>query len=128
EVARRFPRSGPWTELFKQMMGFLLLASAAYFGAGRLIHGTEFWWVVTAVVAIAALFLIARTLQLTKNARPVGIAATLAVIMLGGMLWWTARITGLTSPAGASIADSNWTDYSDEQFESRRKANKPVLV
>src|SRR5205814_2735179 len=31
ELARRFPRTGPWAELVKQMMGFLLIASAVYF-------------------------------------------------------------------------------------------------
>ncbi|MEA2736379.1 MAG: hypothetical protein QOE14_2830, partial [Humisphaera sp.] len=30
ELAKRFPRSGPWPELFKQMMGFMLLAVAVY--------------------------------------------------------------------------------------------------
>ena len=31
EVARRFPRTGPWSEVVKQMMGFLLLGTAIYF-------------------------------------------------------------------------------------------------
>ena len=31
EVARRLPRTGPWAELVKQMMAFLLLATAIYF-------------------------------------------------------------------------------------------------
>src|SRR4029079_11723689 len=37
ELARKFPRTGPWSELFKQMMGFLMLAAAAYFAGGRLV-------------------------------------------------------------------------------------------
>ena len=36
QLARNFPRTGAWAELVKQMMGFLLLAAAAYFG-GRAI-------------------------------------------------------------------------------------------
>src|SRR5439155_25068290 len=48
EIARKFPRTGPWAELFKQMMGFLLIAAAAYFAGGRLVHGPQFWWLVVA--------------------------------------------------------------------------------
>src|SRR3954466_5183224 len=88
EVARRFPRSGPWPDLFKQMMGFLMLAAAMYFGAGRLISGNGFWWLVTGVVAVASLYMVARSVQLSKNPLPVGITSTLAVIMIGVMVWW----------------------------------------
>ncbi len=126
ELAKRFPRTGPWSELFKQMMGFLLLASAMYFAGGRLIHGPGFWWLVVAVIAVASLYLVARTVQLSKDARPVAIASTIAVMMLGVPTWWSARITGLTS---ANSADSgSWTAYSDDRFNDLRKSGKPVLV
>ena len=127
ELAKKFPRSGPWPELFKQMMGFMLLAVAVYFAGGRLIHGPEFWWLVVAVIAIASLYLVARTVQLSPNARPLGISATLAVIMLGGALAWTARITGLTAPA-ATVAGASFVPYSDAEFQNLRDAGKPVLV
>src|SRR5439155_26465865 len=129
ELAKHFPRTGPFSELFKQMMGFMLLAAAAYFGAGRIIGGPDFWWVVVAVVAVASFYLMARTVQLTQNARPVAIAATLAVLMLGGTLWWTARITGLTAAAGISdTSESSFMAYSDDRFNQLRDAGKPVLV
>ena len=130
EVAKKFPRTGPWSELFKQMMGFMLLASAAYFAAGRLIHGPEFFWIVVAVVAVGALFLVARTVQLSKNAVPVGISSALAILMLGSVLWWTARTTGLTDRGGAGVAAANthWVPYSAEGFEDLRRQGKPVLV
>lgn len=127
ELARKFPQTGPWSELFKQMMGFMLLAAAAYFGGGRLIHGTGFWWLIVAVVAVAALYLMARTIQLTDHARPVAISATLAVVMLGGTLWWTARITGLTQPVVA-VAGAKFEPYSDKTFQQLRDSGKPVLV
>ena len=34
-LARRLPRGGPWGEVVKQFMGFLLLAVAAYFAAAK---------------------------------------------------------------------------------------------
>jgi thiol:disulfide interchange protein DsbD len=132
EVARRFPRAGAGAELFKQMMAFLLLIAAAYFAAGRLVHGTSFWWVVTAAVAVAALFLLARTVQITKGAGAVAAASVLAVAMVGGTAWWSARVNGLGRPAAASAAgptaDATWTPYSTAAFESARSAGNPVLV
>jgi suppressor for copper-sensitivity B len=128
ELARRFPRSGPWPDLFKQMMGFLLLASAAYFGGGRLVHSTNFWWIVTAVVAVASLYLVARSVQLTKNALPVAICAILAVAMLGGTLFWTTRMTGILAPAGSANVEAAWVPYSDDQFRTARESGNIVLV
>ena len=130
ELARRFPRTGPWSELFKQMMGFMLLAAAAYFAGGRLVHGPEFWWIVVAMVAVASLFLVARTVQLSKNAVPVAVSSVLAIAMLGGVLWWTAQITGLGAPAYAAggEAKTQWVPYSTEKFEALRREGKPVLV
>ena len=130
ELARRFPRTGPWSELFKQMMGFMMLAAAAYFAGGRLVQGTGFWWIVVATVAVAALFLVARTVQLSPNALPVAVSSVLAIAMLGGVLWWTAQITGLGSPAYAAGGDvkTQWVPYSKEKFEALRKEGKPILV
>ena len=33
QVAKNFPRTGPWAEIIKQLMGFLLLATAVYFAS-----------------------------------------------------------------------------------------------
>lgn len=131
EAARRFPRTGPWAELFKQMMGFLLLVAAMYFGAGRAIHGLEFWWLVSAMVAVAGFFLMARTVQLTKSAGAVAVSAVLAVAMIGGSLWWTARVTGIGRPAlaaGNGADQSQWVEFTPEKFERARAEGKIVLV
>jgi len=129
ELARRFPRSGPWPDLFKQMMGFMLLAAAAYFGGGRLVHGLGFWWIVTAVVAVASLYLVARSVQLTKNALPVAICSAVAVAMLGGVLWWTGRMTGMFMPGGGSAAvEEAWQPYSAQRLADARAQGKTVLV
>lgn len=136
ELAQKFPRTGPVSELFKQMMGFLLLASAVYFGAGRLVHGPSFWWLVVAVIAVAALFLVARTTQITRGALGLAVSCTIAVVMLGGSLWWTVSVTGLaatgTNPStgggDASRTVDHWTPFSEEALSSARAAGQPVLV
>ena len=137
EVARNLPRTGPWSELFKQMMGFLLLAAAVYFGAGRLSEGPEFWWLVLLVVAVACVYLIARSVQLTKNAGPVMVSSVLAVVALAGTLWWTARINGLLrsgqgdgSAAGSAgaVVRAEWQPFTPQAFDAERRAGKIVLV
>jgi thiol:disulfide interchange protein DsbD len=129
ELARGIPRSGAWAELFKQMLGFMMLAAAAYFAGGRLVHGPGFWWIVVAVVAVASLYLLARTVQISKAALPVAISSILAVSLLGGILWWTARINGLLRPAAAGAAVAgNWTAFTDDAFKAARESGRPVLV
>lgn len=128
ELARKMPRSGPWTELFKQMMGFMLMAAAAYFAFGRLVVGPGFWWAVVAVVAVASFYLMARTAQLTRDGLPIGVAAVIAVAMLGGTLWWTAKITGLGGSANGTPVDAQWESYSEQRFDELRKSGQPILV
>lgn len=84
ELARKFPRTGPFAELFKQMMGFLLLGSAAFFVGIRLIGDPNQWWLVYAVVVIASVYLVYRTRQIVPSARAMGIATTIAVLMTVG--------------------------------------------
>lgn len=140
EIARKMPRTGPWPDLFKQMMGFAMLAVAVYFAAGRLVHGVDFWWWVVLVVAIACVYLVARTVQLTSNAAPVAVSSTISIVTLALSLAWTIRVTGILAPpapvlvaAGADggdprLASGTFHDYSDELFAEARASGRPVLV
>lgn len=137
EVARRLPRAGPAAGLFKQMLGFMLLAAAVFFAGGRLFGGPSFWWVIVAVVAIAAIYLVARTVRITSRIGPVAAVSVLAVAMLVGIVWWTAQITGLFLPSRASAAASTqpgakdegqWVSYSPEKLNDALAAHKTVLV
>jgi thiol:disulfide interchange protein DsbD len=119
EVARKLPRTGVWSELLKQMMGFLLLAVAAYFAGGRLVSGRSFIWWVFAVLAAASLFLIVRTLQYTR--RPMGVitAVVLAALITGGSLWFALKLTRSGIP---------WQPYSQQALASARADGKIVMV
>lgn len=121
ELARRLPRAGPWAELVKQMMGFLLLAAAVYFARpflGRVIHGEAFWWLPFGVICAAALYLMLRTLQFSKTmvARVVGFA--IALLMVGGSLKAALQLTA---------RPYEWQPYSDAAVASAR-SNRIVLV
>ena len=94
EAARRFPRTGPWAELIKQLMGFLLLAVAVYFAGGRLVADHRFFWAVFVVVAAASLFLIIRTAQFARHPASIVTASLIALLLAGGTLWFTLSLTG----------------------------------
>ncbi len=119
EVARRLPRTGPWSELVKQLMGFLILAVAVYFAAGRLISGVNFFWGVYAVLLAACIFLIVRTLMLTTRSRPRGIAIAVATLLAATGLWFTHNLTSEGVP---------WQPYSQAAFDAARKDGRIVMV
>lgn len=128
-LARKMPRTGPWSELVKHMMGFLLLMAAAYFGGGQLIKGTGFWWVVVAVTAVACIYLVGRTIQFSKSAGGLAVATILAVAIFGGVSFQAAKANGLLSAAaGAGGGKASWIDYDPVKFEQARRENKLVLV
>jgi thiol:disulfide interchange protein len=117
ELARRFPRVGPWAELFKQMMGFMLLGAAVFFAAGRFLHGSALYWSLVPVAAIAAFYLVARTIGHGAGPRGVTIASALAVLILGGT----------TYTAMTSVSPVNWQPYSDPAIDTARQ-KQIVLV
>jgi thiol:disulfide interchange protein DsbD len=122
ELARRFPRTGPWAEIIKQMMGFLLLATAIYFGRRFLpdsLHDSGFWWMLFAVVAASGVFLIIRTLQFTRRTGPIVAAVAVALLIVAPSLAVTLRLT---------YVPINWQKYSPEALAAARATGKPVLV
>jgi thiol:disulfide interchange protein len=121
EIARRMPRTGPWAELVKQMMGFLLILSAVYF-ARRFIEGSlgenVFWWSLWAIVAAAGLFLIVRTVHFSHRFMPRLVAIVIALLMIVPAGAFAYRITN------PPIA---WKPYSAEAV-AEAKAKKRVVM
>jgi thiol:disulfide interchange protein len=131
EAARRFPRVGPWADLFKQMLGFMLLAFTVFFAAGRFTTPAGQWWAAVPVAAMAAFYLMARTVQLSKEARPVAISTVLSVGIVTASVLVACRFSGVFDPkptGAAQGAGVNWTAYSDDVVDAARKAGKVVLV
>lgn len=129
-LARRFPRTGPWAEMVKQLMGFLLLGTAVYFARPffqRWLHSDAnphrasdlFWWALFAVVAAAALFLIVRTLQFARRLTPrlVGFAAALLLL-----------VPALLAARSLTYHPHDWVRFSDDALARARASGKPVLV
>lgn len=118
ELARKLPRTGPWSELVKQMMGFLILGVAAYFAGLRLLPGNQYMWLVFAVAVIAGIFLIVQTMRLLPRAVPITVSVILAIVMFGG----TYAVARVLNRPGL------WTYYTPEVFEASRKSGEIVLV
>jgi len=122
EVARNFPRTGPWAEVVKQMMGFLLLAAAVYFAQPlyeRFISDSAFWWTLFAVIAAAGVFLIVRTLQVTPRGQARVIAVCIALLFVVPSFFVTRRLAG---------RPFEWQPYSEQTIAAAKASGKPVLV
>lgn len=122
EVARRFPRTGPWAELVKQMMGFLLLLAAVYFARpflGRVVQGEKFWWLPFGVCAAAALFLVVQTFRFSHHALPRAVGLIVAALIIGGSL---RAVLVLTEQPYV------WQQYSDTALEQARASHRLALV
>jgi thiol:disulfide interchange protein DsbD len=117
-LARWVPRTGPWSAVLKQMMGFLLLAVAVYFAGGRLASNREFFWAVFAVIAASMVFLVVRMIQLSRRAWAIVTSLVIAASVIWFSLTITLRLTG-------GIA---WQTYSDQAFAEARASGRPLLV
>ena len=122
EAARKMPRGGPWGELFKQEMAFLLLGSAVFF-ARRFIEpvlGTDgFWWLLFAVAAIAGLYLLMRTFQFSANFTPRVIAGIICLLLIASSLALTLKLVN---------QPYTWATFSQTALSEARQSNRLVVV
>jgi thiol:disulfide interchange protein DsbD len=125
----RMPRTGPASDLIKQVMGLLLLAAAAYFiGAGvsgLLVTPPEppshaYWWVVAALGAAAGGWLAWRTVRISgKTGNRVVFGG------IGAFILAVSVLIGLSQTAKGPI---DWTYYTPERLEAAQKEGKVVVV
>lgn len=132
-LVKRIPKTGPGSELVKQVMGLLLLAAAAYFvGAGvfALLGGTTglpwwmksiHWWVIGAFSLGAGGWLAYRTFRISKTMVPKVAMAFLGLIIATG---------GVAAAVDRSVnAYTNfWVAYSGEDLERARRSGNVVVL
>lgn len=155
QLLKFIPRTGPASELVKQVLGILMLAAAAFFVTAGIqvlllefpyLAGSMTWWAVGFFIAVASLWLIARTWQITPSFARRAVFTLLALVMTGGI--WVFAQGRLTSDRSAylerqaAIAEANkhhtitaaetpagvWLDYSPELFASVRASGRPVFL
>jgi thiol:disulfide interchange protein DsbD len=127
--AQRMPRTGPASELIKQVMGLLMLAAAAYFigiGVCILLKPADtfasllYWWPVMGLCAVAGGWLIYRTAVIAGRGGMKHIFITVGLLMIVSSLYAGAR---LTEPS-----EINWLYYTPQKFEQARVQKKVIVL
>jgi thiol:disulfide interchange protein DsbD len=128
-LVNRMPRTGPASELIKQVMGLLMLAAGAYFLgtglAGLLTKAPNpstlaYWWVVAFFAASAGFWLAKRTWQITpefgKRVFFGGLGLVLVLLAVGIGVRFTDR------------GPINWVYYTPERLAEEQKENKVIVL
>jgi thiol:disulfide interchange protein len=118
ELARKIPRTGRWSELIKQAMGFVILGVAGYFAGQRLFSGFGYLWILLPITLAAGVFIVMRIASIAPRFWPIAISSVLALLLVGGTLW------------GAVVLNRKglWTYYTTDNFAAARESGRPVLV
>jgi thiol:disulfide interchange protein DsbD len=128
-LVNRMPRTGPASELIKQIMGLLMLAAGMFFiGSG--LSGflatppdpptLLYWWLVAAPVIGAGLWLAYRTLRITRRA-----ALRTAFVALGILLTAGGAYGAVQLSRRGPIA---WVYYTPERFAQAQREGKVVVL
>lgn len=128
-LVQRVPRTGPASELVKQVMGLLMLAAAAYFiGVGVSTLTVEppdapsdlYWWPVMFFIALAGGWLAYRGLTATKSAGARGVCA-----VVGGAAILAAGFGGVRLTDDGPI---KWVPYTQARFERALDEGSVVVM
>jgi thiol:disulfide interchange protein DsbD len=124
QMARRMPKTGPASELLKQVMGLLLLAAAAYFiGAG--INGyledpsKIYWWAVSIIAGCAGLWLAIRAWRLAKSPANRTIFAAIGLVI--------AALSFAVGPI-MTYEPLPWRKYTPAAMETAFRERKVVVL
>ncbi|MEZ6212173.1 MAG: thioredoxin family protein [Phycisphaerales bacterium] len=144
-LLKKLPKAGPASDLIKQVMGLLLIAAAAFFGAVGFYQlaadhpwiTTNIKWIVaTAFTVLACIWLIARSLKVSKSMLAIAFSFILAGLMITGAVWYTynesskSRINWLvTSGLGEDeIIPGYWLEYTPGRYETARRQGKVIVI
>jgi len=128
-LVKKMPKTGPASELIKQVMGLFMLAAAAYFiGSGLSAFlakppnppSTLYWWVVMAFCATAGSWLVYQTVRIAS-----GKGQRVFFTILGILMIVMSVIGGLRLTDKGPI---DWIYYTPERFNEAVKQEKIVVL
>ncbi len=128
-LVERMPRSGPGSELIKQVMGLLLLAAAAYFlgvgVAGLLVRVPDpptlyYWWPVAGIVAVTGVWLAVQTMKLSQSSVKRWLFMSLGALMVVGSVYGGFRLTD-RGPIG-------WVYFTPDRLSEALSSDKVVVM
>ncbi len=129
QLVARVPRTGPASELVKQVMGILMIAVAVYFlGSGvdpllRLPIDPAMrwhWWLVGGLVAIAGVWLAYRTWKITKHPGRRGFWSFASLLLMGVGGWIGVNLS--------SHGPIDWIGYTPERFAQAQQNGRVVVL
>lgn len=152
ELLKFIPRTGPASDLVKQVMGLLLIAAAAFFASAGIktmlsdmpyLAGSIAWWAVAFFILLASLWMVVRSYQISSKFFARAITPILALVMVGGIVTfayglttsarddWMRRMALAERQAKAptgEIATGVWLNYTPEMFSVARASGKAVFL
>lgn len=130
-LVNKIPRTGPASELVKQVMGLLLLAAAAYFvGSGLIALVSEYpalgrqlhWWAVALFATCAGLWLIIRTFQITRRPQPRVVFSAIGLVLSA------AAVAYAFDSTQKALSQTLWQEFSPAAFADARASNKVIVM
>jgi thiol:disulfide interchange protein DsbD len=128
-LVNRIPRTGPGSQLVKQVMGLLMLAVAAFFIGSAVSAWLQsppeppsrlYWWVVAGFVAAAFAWLLVRITQIGRRGGPRTIVQVVSLALI---------VLTLSSARGlASHGPIDWVYYTPERFDEAVAAGDVIVV
>ena len=128
-LVKKMPKTGPVSELIKQVMGLLMLAAAAYFigsGLSALLSnptdppGRVYWWGVMVFCAAAGMWLAYRTVRIASGKWQRVFFAALGILMLVMSVIGGLRLT--------DKGPIDWNYYTPERFNEAFQQRKIVVL
>ena len=125
----KIPRTGPASELVKQVMGLFMLAAAAYFigtGVSALLMtppsppGKGYWWAVMGFIALGGLWLAYRTIRIASKNFQRLLFVSLGVILVTSSLYGGMRLT--------DRGPIDWIYYTPQRFQQAIDQRKVVVM
>lgn len=117
-LVKKMPRSGPASEVIKQVMGLLLLAAALYFAgaglSGLMVTAPDppsrlYWWAVAGASSLAGAWLIIRTLQLARR--------WATHVLFGGIGIFIVCLSAFIGFSQTAKGPIVWTYYTPARFD-----------
>jgi thiol:disulfide interchange protein len=129
QLVAKVPRTGPASDLVKQIMGILMLAVAVFFiGSGvdpllRLPVDPAIrwhWWIVGGLVVGAGVWLVIRTWKIATHASQRGVWSVAALGLMTAGVWIGVALS--------SSGPIKWIGYTPERLAAAQKAGKVVVL
>lgn len=132
QLTHKLPRTGPGSELLKQVMGLLMIAAAAFFlGSGINAATTDggqagmkaYWWAVGGMLAVAGVWMAYRVIRISPRG-----GARFAALAVGCVLVFSGVALGGGLSGTFTTSKIDWVYYTPERFQQQLDAGNVVVM